>query len=82
MEKYSVIYGNKVIEFEIIRKNIKNINLNVKPDMTVVISANAKVPLDYILKFVKGKAPWIVKKVWYFKDVQPEYTIVKDYISG
>lgn len=82
MEKHSTIYGNKVIEFEVIRKNIKNINLNVKPDMTVVISANDKVPLDYILKFVKEKSPWIVKKVGYFKEVQPEQTTVKDYISG
>jgi predicted metal-dependent hydrolase len=82
MEKNSVIYGNKIIEFELIRKNVKNINLNVKPDMTVVISANDKVPKDYILKFVREKAPWIVKKIGYFKDVQPEQITVKKYISG
>lgn len=82
MEKYSVKYGERIIEFELERKNVKNINLNVKPDMTVVLSANPKVPIDYLLKFVRGKAPWIIKKVGYFKDVQPEYTTVKDYVSG
>lgn len=67
MEKHSIIYGGKIIEFEVHRKNVKNINLNVRPDMTVVVSANEKVPLDYILGFVKSKASWIIKNVGYFK---------------
>lgn len=82
MEKHSVKYGERIIEFELERKNVKNINLNVKPDMTVVISANDKVPVEYIFKFVREKAPWIIKKVGYFKDVQPEQITMKEYISG
>jgi hypothetical protein len=82
MEKHSIKYGNKAIEFELVRKNIKNINLNIKPNMSVVISANDKVPIDYILKFVREKAPWIVKKISYFKDTQREQTILKEYVSG
>lgn len=82
MEKHSINYGGKIIEFEIQRKNVKNINLNVKPDMSVVISASEKVPLDYILGFVKSKASWIIKNVGYFKDVQPEHTTDKVYLSG
>ena len=82
MKKHSVIYGNKVIEFEIQRKSVKNINLNVKPDMSVVISASDKVPLEYILDFVKSKAPWIIKNIGYFKDVQPDHAADKVYLSG
>lgn len=82
MEKHSVSYSNKVIEFELHRKNVKNINLNVKPDMTIVVSANEKVPLDFILNFIKDKAPWIIKNVGFFKDVQPEYLSKRDYVSG
>jgi len=82
MEKYSVKYGKRVIEFELERKNVKNINLKVKPDMKVVVSANSKVPLDYILKFVRQKAPWIIKNVGYFKNVQPEQKTLKEYVSG
>ena len=63
MDKYSVKYGEKMIEFEVERKNVENINLKVKPDMTVVVSANSKVPLDYILNFVRQKAPWIMKNI-------------------
>lgn len=77
-----VTYSGKTIEFELHRKKVKNINLNVKPDMTIVVSASEKVPLDYILGFVKDKAPWILKNVSYFKDVHPEYTSKKEYVSG
>lgn len=82
MEKHMVDYGGKPIQFELHRKNVKNINLNVKPDMTIVVSANEEVPLDYILGFVRNKAPWIVKNMNYFKDVQPEHTLKKEYVSG
>lgn len=82
MEKHSVAYDGKIIEFEIQRKNVKNINLNVRPDMAVVVSASEKVPLEFIINFVKEKAPWILKNVNYFKDVQPENTAQRQYISG
>lgn len=82
MEKYSIIDGNKIIEFDVQRKKVKNINLNVKPDMTVVVSAGDSVPEDYILSFVKSKAQWITKNVGYFKEVQPEHTVDKLYLSG
>ncbi|WKY46647.1 SprT family zinc-dependent metalloprotease [Eubacteriaceae bacterium ES3] len=82
MERHSIIYGGKIIEFDLERKNVKNINLNVKPDMTVVVSANEKVPIDYIISFVKSKASWIIKNIGYFKDVQSEHAEEKVYLSG
>jgi predicted metal-dependent hydrolase len=82
MEKHTITYKSQNLEFELIRKNVKNINLNTKPDMTITISANEKVPLDYIKSFVKDKAPWIMKNISYFKDVQSEIHIKKDYVSG
>ncbi|SHJ47970.1 M48 family metallopeptidase [Tepidibacter formicigenes] len=82
MEKYSITYNEKVIEFELHRKKVKNINLNIKPDMTIMISANEKVPIDFILNFVKEKAPWVLKNVDYFKDVQPERRRKIEFVSG
>jgi len=82
MEKHSINYGNRTIEFQVQRKKVKNLNLNVRPDMTISVSANEKVPLEDILKFVKDKASWIIKNVSYFKDVQPEHISDKEYTSG
>lgn len=66
MKKYKFSYDNKDIEFEIIRKNVKNINLRVKKDMSVVVSANKKVPLEHIFEFVKLKSKWIIMNLEYF----------------
>lgn len=82
MEKHTVKYNRKTIEFEIHRKKVKNINLNVRPDLSVVVSANNNVPVDFILNFVKDKAPWIIKNINYFRNVQSENIVKKDYVSG
>lgn len=50
--------------------------------MTISVSANEEVPLEDIVRFVKDKAPWIVKNIKYFKDVQPEHVSDKEYVSG
>lgn len=82
MEKLQVEYGGKIIPFFLERKNVKNINLHIKPDMTVKVSANEKVPLEFILDFIRKKAAWIIKNVQLFEDVQPEIQSKKEYVSG
>lgn len=82
MKKHSIVYGGKIIEFGIERRNVKNINLNVRPDMSIMITANEKVPDEFLFNFVKSKATWIIKNVGYFKDVQPEKNNDKLYLSG
>ncbi|MCM3570501.1 MULTISPECIES: M48 family metallopeptidase [Bacillaceae] len=82
MEKHQIQYANKTIDFAIQRKNVKNVNLNIKPDMTIEVSANEKVPLTYIYDFVKGKGSWILKHVKHFEDVQPIYQSKREYVSG
>lgn len=74
MEKHKIVFGKNIIEFELERKDVKNVNLNVRPDMTVAVSANKKVPLQFILDFVKKQAPWITKELQHFKKTQPEIT--------
>lgn len=81
MEKHKVIYGDKTIEFELQRKSVKNINLKVKRDASVIITANKKVPHSYIIDFVKKKSPWILKNVEHFKQNLAE-EIKSEFISG
>jgi len=82
MTKHIVRYGDNEIEFELERKDVKNVNLNIRPDMTIKVSANNKVPLDFIKDFVKSKGPWILRKIDYFKETQPEKKNKKEYVSG
>lgn len=82
MERYTINYDNKVIEFELKRKNVKNINLRIKRDASIMVSVNKDVPIEYIQEFIKSKAPWIIKHVKHFEKVQSEKIINKEYVSG
>lgn len=82
MEKHQIEYANKTIAFVVKRKKVKNVNLNVKPDMTIEVTANDRVPLDFISDFVKSKGSWILKNVGQFKDVQPLKQSEREYVSG
>ena len=61
MKTHEFIWRGRIIQFELKRKNVRNINLNLKPDMTVMVSANERVPIEVIRDFVKSKATWIIK---------------------
>lgn len=82
MEKHQVIYANRAIDFVVKRKNVKNVNLNVKPDMTIEVSASEQVPIDFILDFVKSKGSWILKNVAHFKEVLPIEQSEREYVNG
>lgn len=81
-ETHEVIWRGQAIRFVLQRKKVRNINLNLKPDMTLVVSANETVPLEYIQEFIKSKGLWIQKNISYFKDTQPEFIRDKEYVSG
>lgn len=51
------------IEYELTWKKVKNINLRVKPDGRILVSAPAKTGLEQIDSFVKSRIPWILKAV-------------------
>lgn len=82
MEKHQIHFGNQPIDFWIERKDVKNVNLNIKHDMTVQVSANEKVPLSFIYDFVKSKGSWILKNVKQFEDVLPHKQSKREYVSG
>lgn len=82
MDTHQVQYGNKIIQFKINRKQVKNVNLNIKPDMTIEVSAAEHVPLDFIYDFVRNKGAWITKHVNHFKSVQPYERREREYVSG
>lgn len=82
MDYYEVQYDQDKIRFKIERKNVKNVNLNVKVNGDIIITAKAEVPLQYIMGFVQRKASWIVKQLKYFKEHAAEPTAKKELVSG
>ncbi|MFP3154603.1 M48 family metallopeptidase [Lachnospiraceae bacterium ZAX-1] len=55
-----VMWAGNAIEYQLTRKPVKNINLRVKQDKKVLVSANTRVPVTYIDEFVTAKGQWIL----------------------
>ncbi len=66
MSEHFLTHDGINIKFTIIRKNVKNINLRVRPDSNVVVSAPKSVSCESIEQLVKDKASWIIKKIEHF----------------
>lgn len=80
--KLHVQYGEKQITFELIRKNVKHINLTVQPNQHVFVSANEAVDIEEVKSFVQSKGRWITSKLNYFKRYMPYEKIPREYVTG
>lgn len=49
------------VEYILTRKRVKNLNLRVRPDGAVAVSAPGRVPLREVDAFVAARAPWVRK---------------------
>lgn len=59
-EERSVDCGEAVISYILTRKKVKNINLRVKEDGSVLVSAPNRVPLKFLDDFVKSRYDFIM----------------------
>ena len=62
-ETRTVFADGKFIEYELVRKSVKNINLRITSDTKVHVSANRRVSLERIENFIKSKSDFINKVI-------------------
>ena len=60
MSTHTAQYEGIEIEYELIRKDVKYINLRVNKKGQVVVSAPQKAPLSVVEDFVSSKALWVI----------------------
>lgn len=60
-DKHLLEHDGRLIEYNLIRKKVKNINLRINKDLVLSVSANHKVPREHIEKIIRAKAGWIHK---------------------
>lgn len=82
MMMWQVSYGERQIKFEVIRKDVKHINLTVQPNQHIFVSANKNVEVDEIKSFVRSKGRWITSKLNYFQRTAPYEKIPREYVTG
>lgn len=73
----------RVLEYELTRKPVKNINLRIKPDGKIYVSANKRVPIKFIDNFIKEKQEFIVRALDKYEERQKNTpNSIREYISG
>lgn len=81
-EKHTVLTSDGAQDYILERKNVKNINLRVKPDCTIYVSAPNRVSVREIESFIRSKSRYIRRATEYFRTrPKTEKTELK-YVSG
>lgn len=60
-------HGENEIRYILTRKNVKNVNMRIKPDGLVYISANNRVSLKFIEEFIHDKSGYIINALDKYK---------------
>ena len=74
--------NEKSIAYTLLRKNVKNINLRIKFDGTVLVSAHPFVKTQDIDNFVLRKKNYLIKHLNTFAKLRDETPAEKQYING
>lgn len=77
-----VTCGAQKIEYTLIRKRVKNINLRVRSDGTVRVSAGVRVNTDRIDQFVAGNGAMIMAAKERFRQIDADHEAPLTYKTG
>ena len=81
MIKEIVLNGNR-IEYDLQRKDVKNINLRIKADRTIFLSANSRVSQEVIEEFIESKSEYILKALAHYEELAKYAPKPKQYVDG
>lgn len=78
----SVVADGKEITYQLERKAVKNLNLRIRKDGNVFVSAASNIPVSDIDEFVSGKATYILNAIKKFNEMAQFKPEPKQYVSG
>ena len=64
-----IILGDRTIKYDLEYKKVKNINLRIKSDCSVCVSANKRVPQKVIDEFIISKVDFILRALEKYKNM-------------
>ena len=71
------------IPYLLTRKSVKNVNLRIKPEGKVLVSANNSVPTDFIDAFIEKKQRYIFSALSKYEEKKKLFqSVPKRYVSG
>ena len=81
-EYRTVCFNGIEISYQLIRKEVKNLNLRIRPDGTVLVSANPAVPVVRIDEFISDKGGYILSTLKKFEEMVQYRPKPKAFVSG
>ena len=78
----TVNLNGRKISYNYEQKNVKNINLRIKADQSIYVSANFSVTDDIIEEFFKSKSDYILKALDHYANIAKYAPKPKQYIDG
>ena len=77
-----IILKDRQIEYELQIKAVKNINLRIKADRTIFVSANTSVSEQTIEEFLVSKSEYILKALDHYEELAKYVPKPKNYVDG
>lgn len=77
-----IILKGVTVKYELQRKNVKNLNLRIKADRTVYISANSSISESMIEEFISSKAEYILNALNKYEEMAKYAPKPKSYVDG
>ena len=77
-----IVLNGKRIEYDLQRKDVKNINLRIKADRTIFLSANSRVSQEVIEEFIESKSEYILKALAHYEELAKYAPKPKQYVDG
>ena len=81
MERIVVVNGRNIV-FHLERKPVKNLNLRIRRDGSVFVSASQTVPCAEIDRFVRSKSKYVLAAIQKFEDAIRFNPQPKKFVSG
>lgn len=77
-----IFLNGKRIEYDLQRKDVKNINLRIKADRTIFLSASSRVSDEVIEEFIQSKSEYILKALAHYEELAKYAPKPKQYVDG
>ena len=78
----TIVLNNRKISYELNRKNVKNLNLRIKPDGTISVSANNRISQEKIDLFLSEHSDFILKAINKYEEYEKNKPKEIEYITG
>lgn len=77
-----IVLNGREIQYDLQRKKVKNVNLRIKPDQTIHVSAGRWVSEEFIRSFIISKADYILNALDRYAEMAKNAPKPKQYVDG